>query len=603
MDMQVKLEITTGSYNSDKKKTDIKYINEENYPDGKLGSEFIKFKEYNFVTVKFESRNEEDVLHVQTYDSEGFKIIRSGETAVISSGKDEDDMLVPGFYSISVKTQDKNYDGLFMVEPASISWNGLINMRKYLDKTVYGLSRNLYSKKIIKKSSLTSNSFISAEIYNFIKNNESVVVNNIKSIVENPKTDIVKAYRLRYGGQGKSNLKSLKMSVRKTNISKDSSAPDIAYEVHTALSTDTAENRWTRKIIHYTIMCLCSLEEDYKSLLCAMYKKSEEKNCGYEKAVDEYNKVANDITIADNLKNRMKKRAEGMLSESSEFSKDIISAENIIEDTKKFRSNLTYYEYETWLYDIKDYEKIKRPSFGMIRDSRYYMLYEYYEKLMSIVSGNNVDNKNTFQFKRTSKLFEYYVVVMAIEIVESHGYEWKKGWIADEADIGAFSGEIPTESKMYFRKGNILCEIAYDLEIENEPPDEPFGRFVRNNARNCRPDIRVTFYNSETGEVQSSVIIEVKCRKARYIYNENADTPVIAHINDYYNLGYKYSDKKYITRGIVDMVAVVYPKQESEVHYKGACNYSFIQVEPSEDLKAAYGYEKIEKAIFNIKNS
>lgn len=51
------------------------------------------------------------------------------------------------------------------------------------------------------------------------------------------------------------------------------------------------------------------------------------------------------------------------------------------------------------------------------------------------------------------------------------------------------------------------------------------------------------------------------------------------------------------------MVAVVYPKQESEVHYKGACNYSFIQVEPSEDLKAAYGYEKIEKAIFNIKNS
>lgn len=477
MDMQVKLEITTGSYNSDKKKTDIKYINEENYPDGKLGSEFIKFKEYNFVTVKFESRNEEDVLHVQTYDSEGFKIIRSGEIAVISSGKDEDDMLVPGFYSISVKTQDKNYDGLFMVEPASISWNGLINMRKYLDKTVYGLSRNLYSKKIIKKSSLTSNSFISAEIYNFIKNNESIVVNNIKSIVENPKTDIVKAYRLRYGGQGKSDLKSLKMSVRKTNISKDSSAPDIAYEVHTALSTDTAENRWTRKIIHYTIMCLCSLEEDYKSLLCAMYKKSEEKNCGYEKAVDEYNKVANDITIADNLKNRMKKRAEGMLSESSEFSKDIISAENIIEDTKKFRSNLTYYEYETWLYDIKDYEKIKRPSFGMIRDSRYYMLYEYYEKLMSIVSGNNVDNKNTFQFKRTSKLFEYYVVVMAIEIVESHGYEWKKGWIADEADIGAFSGEIPTESKMYFRKGNILCEIAYDLEIENEPPDEPFGRF------------------------------------------------------------------------------------------------------------------------------
>ena len=187
--MQVKLKFTIGFYNSDNKKEEIKYIDEEDYPDGKLGSTFISFEEYNYVTVDFEGADG-DILNIQTYDCDSVKNVKSGETAVISSGRDKDDMLVPGFYSISVETSNRTYSGFFMVEPASLSWNGLISMRKYLEKTVYGLSRNLYSRKVMDSKNSASYNFAFTDIYGYIKENESIIINNLKSIISNPNKSI-----------------------------------------------------------------------------------------------------------------------------------------------------------------------------------------------------------------------------------------------------------------------------------------------------------------------------------------------------------------------------------------------------------------------------
>ena len=380
-------------------------------------------------------------------------------------------------------------------------------------------------------------------------------------------------------------------------MNQSSYAADMALEVHAALNLNINENKWIRKIIHHTIVCLCKIENDYKIVLDEMLKQYEEKNAKYKKTLIKYNKIANDITIADNLKNVIKKRAGGILGKSSKINDEVDYIKEIIEDIKKFRTILSYYEYETWICEVKEYEKIQKPSIGMVKDFRYLTLYEYYEKLKDIETGSSSNKNNLFSFKRTSKLFEYYIVVMIIQMIQKSGYEWEKGWLADSIGFQTFNADLPSESVMYFRKSNILCEIAYDLEIENESSDGGTCSFVRNNTRNYMPDIRVAILNLDTGKLLHSIIIEVKCRKARYIYNENADTTVIAQLNDYYNLGYKYAEEKYITRGVIDSVILVYPKQESKVNYNGACNYSFIQVEPAEDLESAYGYDELKKAI------
>ncbi len=121
--------------------------------------------------------------------------------------------------------------------------------------------------------------------------------------------------------------------------------------------------------------------------------------------------------------------------------------------------------------------------------------------------------------------------------------------------------------------------------------------FIRGNARHYRPDIRLALFDKATGKLLSAMIVEVKCRKAVYLYSPLADTLVIEHLDDYYSLRFYDSEEKESKMGIINSVVVIYPKQNKPIPYEGENNYSFIEMEPADEGIQPYGYDKLKEKV------
>ena len=114
------------------------------------------------------------------------------EEYVLSSGKDEENMIVPGYYEINIYIDGRMYYGFYKVNPSSVSWEGIMKIRDYLEKLMNGLAQNLYLRKIGKQGEYVSQEPSLLEIYEHIVNNERMLINNVDSLIKDPITNITK---------------------------------------------------------------------------------------------------------------------------------------------------------------------------------------------------------------------------------------------------------------------------------------------------------------------------------------------------------------------------------------------------------------------------
>ncbi len=600
--MQVKVSFDIRTFNDSFHSAESRIISPEYYPDFNLGDEFVKFIEHNTVLVSFESEDPNAALEIECYNNDGLSIVKPGQTIQITTGQDQDDMMVPGYHSVIIRTSDAYYEGYYHIIPSSISWDGLMNMKSYLENMLEGLSYNLYAQRYGAKGKNLMHTASYSQIYNHINENIGMLINNLNSITKCPLVNVGKQYSEKPGGYKRPDNKSQRwLSQKGTSRNDNLFCPDIVFEKHTVLNSNTVENKWIRKIIHHTVMVLCELEANFKTAGVSLEGRKQLKFEEYQAAKLEYsNKIEGDYTLSDNFRMNKRKRMERLKYEVQEFAENISYLTEIQCNIKKLRSFLSSTEYDTWLNEINGFEKVVKPSNGLLRDYRYSQLYTFYIELVSLEKDMHKEKKTSFPSKKTSKLFEYYTAGLVIEKLQQEGFNWDSGWLADDRKGVSYNGELPSETIMHFSRDNLLCEVAYDLEIGAKPCNAPVGRFVKNNARACRPDLRLSLFNKETNKLLKATIIEVKCRKTKYIYNEHGDTSVIEQLNDYYNFAYRSLNSKIISRNIIDNVIVIYPKQNRTVDYDGDYNFSFIQIDPAECGNECYGYSAFEEKIMEF---
>lgn len=266
---------------------------------------------------------------------------------------------------------------------------------------------------------------------------------------------------------------------------------------------------------------------------------------------------------------------------------------------------MLYYSNNTWLNELSYNPRIIKFPYKIFKDNRYFQLYNFHNNIVSVDNSNVSDRKPYFPSKKTSKLFEYYAVILAIEILRNNGLNWVSGWIADTKNEELFNGEIPTNEPMIFEKDNLKCELFYekivrqDIEIVSSNTSD----FVRINARHYEPDIIIALFDKEKHTLLKSVVIEVKCVISRNLYSNNGPTKAIEQAKDYYNFGYYDKNiraKNKTRRGVVEEIIIIYPKQNKKITYDyGDINLSFIQVEANEskDITNHYGYDELKDAI------
>lgn len=204
--------------------------------------------------------------------------------------------------------------------------------------------------------------------------------------------------------------------------------------------------------------------------------------------------------------------------------------------------------------------------------------------------------KVVFQHKKTSKLFEYFTLSMVINIFEDLGLVWKSGWLNGSSNLERFSGEIPAGTEIIMEDSLYHCSIIYDKEVRNYSEAKP-GSLLLNNAKNNRPDITVVITEKDSGKRVGIFIVEVKCKKAKNIYSQLADTRDMEQIRDYINFSYKDMITKREQRGKVDKVLLVYPKQTRPIVNPEDNGFIYIQAEADANIKNSIGYAEIKAEI------
>lgn len=535
MDTQTKLIFTIYVYGTTNEVVNTivteKIIDLTKYPDGNLGDKLIHFGEYEAVTVTLESADESAELIVETFE-EDIKSVKNGETVNLTSRIDEEGLLVPGFYMILLKTKDINFNGYYRINPSSLSWQGLENIKIYLEKLVKGLTYNLNSERIISKGNIINLGDKYEKLNNF-----SCILN---SIINNPIEDMKKEY-IRTSVTKHMNSK-VQYLINKKGASDYNGIVKENFSSISKLSVDNLENKWLKKILMQYLIYLKNIENELKLYSSNIY-------------INEINYIVN------------------------------------------LRGVISYHLRCSWLSDIKLYKNITKPSLRMLKDRRYYKLYEIYNKISNKGLCENEQKEEVYSFKKTSKLFEYYIFMLIINIIKDFGYEWKSGWLADQKGEN-LNTDLQSGTILRFESKSNIIEIAYDEEIKEIDFKNPASGFVPLNTRHKRPDVRIALFDKNY-YFKNAIIVEVKCRKQKYLFNSEGETEIMKQLKDYKALGYyelKDGNGEVIWNAINNVI-ITYPKQfnEREKYSHPIYKFSFIDIEPSENEEDILGYDELKR--------
>ncbi|TYS57327.1 hypothetical protein FZC74_16685 [Sutcliffiella horikoshii] len=580
--------------------------------EAKMSSEEVIFSgvevnEYDRVEITFTSSNTDDLLRMESYNSEEVTIIQSSITPVtIMGGNNSEHMLVPGYYQFEVITKTNRYFSYYYVKSKDFSDESLINLRRYLENLLNGLSYDLIKQRLGMATPISDLSPTLLQSFQFLSKYKKVIKSNLDLIDKDPIMDLRGEYRLSKFSK-RPDYKSIRWQAKKgAQRNSFSHNPTLFYEKHSKLTYLNVENQWIRYIILYFLQTLRKLEISFQKESLNLDKKMslQENNLIRTRNQIKSTKSYGYERTLVNFRNT-EKRIQDKLQELSKEKQNYL-------DYIQFLREITYYftEYENsfWL-DIVPEQKPKKVSQRLLRDYRYRKVYSLYKELFKLETKKIDSNIAGIQFRRTWQLFEYYNLGLVIDILRDNGYIWTGGWLANKDNPNQHIGTLPPDTILRFDKPNAnhYIEVAYDTEVESNIIDRSYSRYFNPTGR--RPDIRITIYNEDNTlyTEKAGLIIESKCRRHKYIINENIDPDVKWQLKDFLKLD--YFDSTALEKGEtpvknpIKQVIVLYPKQPGMIPVKADHLYGesllYIQIDPNDPLsnEKPYGYNSLKERV------
>lgn len=569
----------------------------------------VEVTEYAKVDVKFDCPHDKNaILKIETYESNDELVLKhSDPSTTIMGGTNSEYMLVPGHYRFEVITNESNYAAYYTVRSKDFSDEALLNLRLYLENILKGLSYDLVKQKLGMASPVSDLSPTLLQLFQFINKNKSSIKRNLELIIKDPISDLIGEYKLTPYSRKLDN-KSFRWQAKKGEQKNSvSSSPHLYYSKHAILSFNNLENQWIKFIIKFFLQSLRKLEISFQKEASLVNRKVEnletqlslnsgqlelgKDTFGYQKSLEGLRKT--EKRILGRIRDLEKERTN--FNEHQRF-------------LRQLTNFFTEYEEMQWIKSIPAIKPNKITQ-RLLKDRRYRKIYSIYKELVRLETTEVESNMPGVQFRRTWQLFEYYNVGLIISILRENEYKWIDGWLASKDNPHLHIGTLPPDTILRFEKENSdhYIEIAYDTEIESTIVDKSYSRYFNDAGR--RPDIRITIYHQDGSLYtdKAGLIIESKCRRHKYLINQNIDPDVKLQLRDFKNL--EYFDSLASQRGDVPVkqpiqkVIVLYPKQNGMEPVKADHLYGesmvYIQVEPSDPFseEKSFGYDSLKEKI------
>ncbi|MGE7879841.1 hypothetical protein [Peribacillus muralis] len=569
----------------------------------------IEVSEYTKVEVQLVCPNDtEAILKIETYETgEILELHHSLKGTTIMGGTNSEHMLVPDKYRFEIITKEKQYVSYYIVSSKDFSEQSLLNLRQYLENLLNGLSYDLVKQKSGMAIPISNMNPTLLQLFQFVNKHKNYIQFNLEMIFKDPMTDLIGEYRVTPHSR-RPNRKSFLWQAQKGG-QKNSlpNSPRLHLEKHAELTLKNIENQWVRFIIKFFLRSIRKLEVSFQMEANQTSRKME-----YQKAQLEQNRRR--ISLGNNAFGYRKsieglKRSEKrLLGRIEELDKERQSYEQHKNLLRQITYLFTQYETVPWFQSVPS-NKPKKITQRLLKDYRYRKLYTLYKELSRLETKKVESSLSGIPFRRTWQLFEYYNVGLIIDIFRENDYKWVDGWLASKDSPHQHIGTLPPDTILRFEKSNSdhYIELAYDTEIESAIIDKSYSRYFNDAGR--RPDIRITIYRLDGSLYtdKAGLIIESKCRRHKYLINQNIDPDVKLQLKDFKNL--EYFDTHASQKGEVPVktpikqVIVLYPKQSGMEpvvpdHLYGE-SMLYLQVEPNDSYSEGkpFGYESLKERI------
>lgn len=179
------------------------------------------------------------------------------------------------------------------------------------------------------------------------------------------------------------------------------------------------------------------------------------------------------------------------------------------------------YRKRPYLAQVGALTGLPRPTVTLQKDSRYRQVYAWYQRLERAVDG--APDGGAQHVKRSSLLYEYWVLFRLLQILTSLGFHLEGGRLAEQlkrANRDRVIPVIPEEETFWLsRSDGWRAAVTYEGQLpRTEQEAKVGGSALYLMAPNNRPDFRIDLYDGEA--YKGSILADAKYAPAWNIWSE-----------------------------------------------------------------------------------
>lgn len=465
---------------------------------------------------------------------------------------------IPGRYSLLWEAEDNlTYEGFFEIHPHSMSLDNLSQMFEILEQKIPGLTRNPHFNNEAYRD-LEYNQADYRELL-FLTSKSRDLIEALTTIERHP----VQAISQHYEKTPVSRHQTAR-SQRYAAMRGGSAATATYLEPVKTLTLDTAENRYLKYMLGY----LAQLSRRKSLLVQSQQTKLE----GQLKEVRRQNAELRQNISLLGTRNFSKSYTDwnGRLFQG-EMEESRLEAER--DNHKKTYAPLLELEARLNLF-LEGGWLAKIPMIRVMEFPRHLVKHRGYGEIFQLFQVLESKNLSAyFQYPRhqTSKLFEFFAFLLCHEYLVGARLRPRQPVLDIYSEV----------AYMYDHPQGGTVRLSYDRTVTDVASARQGGTAQLVSLMGSRrPDVLLERFDKD-GNVLSAMVVEVKYRRLKHIYQEDLDTDVVGQLNAYSLFGY-FEPNRPLKRQLPIDVCVLYPQYgDAYLARDRVLGYDFIPVVPS----------------------
>lgn len=465
---------------------------------------------------------------------------------------------IPGRYALVWEMEEgRAFEAFFEIHPHSLSFDHLSQMFEALEQKIPGLTQNPdFNKAAYRDLAFNHEEYL--KLMFFAKHSQELLI-ALSYIEKRPVQSLYQEYETTSVSR-RPTSKSQRYAATRGQVG----AAPVYYEPVKKLTLDTPENRYLKYMLGHlkeTIQPLSRLAKDQEMKILSQMKEVRAQNASLRQNLS----LLGNRNFSKSYADWNGRLIQGEMEESR-LDGELDSYREKCDPLLELDARLNLLLETTWLAAIPELRVM-----GFSRNMVKYRGYQDILQLFQVLQSN--DLKSRFQYPRhqTSKLFEFYALLLCHELLVGNKLRPKKSITAIYSEAG-FD---------YVHPSGCSVRLSYDKTVADVASARQSGTAqLVSLIGSRRPDVLLELF-CPNGEFLAAMVVEVKYRRLKHIYQEGLDTDVTVQLNAYSMFAHFEPDKP-LKRHLPIEVCALYPQYGDARFVKDeVLGYDFIPVVPT----------------------